>query len=146
MLKGTTLFGFLDDWSGLVEDVNESYDFKAVVESEAGKTVGVTMDVISAVRTQAAVSCNVSTDDQNLEDEEDDTDLTEGSDGDTLENETSRKKRESFIMRNYVFSRHQGLIPCDPLIEPCLFNIVLDPCETKNLAHLYPEKVHNYTY
>ncbi|KAG8226112.1 hypothetical protein J437_LFUL006742 [Ladona fulva] len=32
-------------------------------------------------------------------------------------------------------------IPCYELIKPCLFNIKYDPCERRNLAELYPEKL-----
>ncbi|XP_053671026.1 arylsulfatase B-like [Anopheles nili] len=30
-------------------------------------------------------------------------------------------------------------IPCEPLKQPCLFNILDDPCERRNLAHEHPE-------
>ena len=43
------------------------------------------------------------------------------------------------------------LQPCMPLLNPCLFNIIADPCEQDNLFHKEPEivkmmveKIHNY--
>ena len=34
---------------------------------------------------------------------------------------------------------------CHPLKEPCLFNIVEDPCEYNNLAHSHPEILERLT-
>lgn len=31
------------------------------------------------------------------------------------------------------------LTKCDPLKSPCLFNIIADPCERKNVAELFPD-------
>lgn len=35
--------------------------------------------------------------------------------------------------------------PCNPLKSPCLFDIIADPCERKNLAKLFPETVRKLT-
>ena len=32
-------------------------------------------------------------------------------------------------------------VHCDPAMQACLFDLVLDPCETTNLASVFPEKV-----
>ncbi|XP_055526835.1 arylsulfatase B-like [Wyeomyia smithii] len=41
---------------------------------------------------------------------------------------------------------HCGALPddinfCDPLIQPCLFDIINDPCELNDISHKHPEKV-----
>lgn len=35
------------------------------------------------------------------------------------------------------------IIACKPLESPCLFNIIEDPCERKNLASIYPQSLKN---
>ncbi|XP_071453500.1 arylsulfatase B-like [Hetaerina americana] len=32
-------------------------------------------------------------------------------------------------------------IPCKPLVKPCLFNLKFDPCERRNLAEMFPDKL-----
>uniref|UniRef100_A0A336MJN3 CSON000252 protein n=1 Tax=Culicoides sonorensis TaxID=179676 RepID=A0A336MJN3_CULSO len=47
--------------------------------------------------------------------------------------------------------RNETDIPCNPLIEHCLFDIITDPCERNNIANQYPDilntllaKIENY--
>lgn len=59
----------------------------------------------------------------------------------TLLNESTMLKlrQEAEVICN---SNHTE-IECNPLREPCLFNVVDDPCEKANLAHEYPHVLHS---
>ncbi|XP_041784713.1 arylsulfatase B-like isoform X1 [Anopheles merus] len=53
-----------------------------------------------------------------------------------LSEEQVREVRQNATLR---CAEDVQAIPCEPLVKPCLFNVVEDPCERVNLADEYPE-------
>ena len=52
----------------------------------------------------------------------------------------SRKIRSLIEEATVKCNRSLNVTPCNPLAAVCLFNIVEDPCESNNLAAIFPEK------
>ncbi|KAG8222731.1 hypothetical protein J437_LFUL008127 [Ladona fulva] len=120
VVKGTTYQGSWDGWYGPSgRGRNFVYGMDLVMHSKCGRALAsigypLSREQMSKTRMEAQVSC--------------DEEPVEGS-------------STEYGYYDYQTTEAAMEVPCEPLRSPCLFNVKDDPCEKRNLAQRFPEKL-----
>lgn len=119
-VSGSTYSGLYDDWLSTTSKPDEDNQFFATSygESVLASDAGIALSPYSQTKSKQSPN------------------------GPMTANEVNDIRRKAKISCNGLRpATNYSIFACDPLAAPCLFDLENDPCETNNIAALYPHIV-----